>query len=137
MSFSLLTDFLSFNYKKRKKPKLEKKKTREGWHKTRFEGWQKDDLPPDAPLRIGVTHRPKECTARSKSGDILMVHYNATLWADPKGEKLFDSSIMREEPFVFQIGRKKMIEGWERGLLNMCTGEKRKLVVLAWWVRRV
>ena len=58
-----------------------------------------------------------------------MVHYNATLWSDPKGEKFFDSSIMREEPFVFQIGRKKMIEGWERGLLNMCVQEKRKLVV--------
>ena len=35
----------------------------------------------------------------------------------------------REEPFVFQIGRKLMIEGWEKGLLNMCVGEKRKLVV--------
>ena len=35
----------------------------------------------------------------------------------------------REEPFVFQIGRKQMIEGWEKGLLNMCVGEKRKLVV--------
>ena len=35
----------------------------------------------------------------------------------------------REEPFVFQIGRKQIIEGWEKGLLNMCVGEKRKLVV--------
>lgn len=35
----------------------------------------------------------------------------------------------REEPFVFQIGRQKMIEGWEKGLLDMCVGEKRKLVV--------
>ena len=39
------------------------------------------------------------------------------------------SSKHREEPFVFQIGRKQMIEGWEKGLLNMCVGEKRKLVV--------
>ena len=30
---------------------------------------------------------------------------------------------------MFQIGRKQMIEGWEKGLLNMCVGEKRKLVV--------
>lgn len=35
----------------------------------------------------------------------------------------------REEPFVFQIGRQQMIEGWEKGLLDMCVGEKRKLVV--------
>ncbi len=37
--------------------------------------------------------------------------------------------ILREEPFVFQIGRQQMIEGWEKGLLDMCVGEKRKLVV--------
>lgn len=30
---------------------------------------------------------------------------------------------------MFQIGRHQMIEGWEKGLLNMCVGEKRKLVV--------
>jgi FKBP-type peptidyl-prolyl cis-trans isomerase len=30
---------------------------------------------------------------------------------------------------VFQIGRQQMIEGWEKGLLDMCVGEKRKLVV--------
>lgn len=55
-----------------------------------------------------------------------MVHYNGTLFTDSKD---FDSSILREEPFVFQIGRQQMIEGWEKGLLNMCVGEKRKLVV--------
>ncbi len=30
---------------------------------------------------------------------------------------------------MFQIGRQQMIEGWEKGLLDMCVGEKRKLVV--------
>lgn len=39
------------------------------------------------------------------------------------------SSSTREEPFVFQIGKRQMNEGWERGLLNMCVGEKRRLVI--------
>jgi FKBP-type peptidyl-prolyl cis-trans isomerase 2 len=37
--------------------------------------------------------------------------------------------IIREEPFVFQIGMQQMNEGWEKGLLQMCIGEKRKLTV--------
>eukprot|EP00804_Cyclotella_cryptica_P029898 CCRYP_010806-RA/>CCRYP_010806-RA protein AED:0.45 eAED:0.45 QI:0/0/0/1/1/1/2/0/117 len=64
--------------------------------------------------------------ARSKPGDYLSVHYNGTLYSDGS---LFDSSILREEPFGFQIGKQQMNEGWEKGLLNMCVGEKRKLVV--------
>ena len=35
----------------------------------------------------------------------------------------------KANPSFPQIGRKLMIEGWEKGLLNMCVGEKRKLVV--------
>lgn len=63
---------------------------------------------------------------KSESGDYLSVHYNGTLFSDGKE---FDSSILREEPFVFQIGRQQMIEGFEKGLLKMCVGERRKLVV--------
>jgi FK506-binding protein 2 len=87
---------------------------------------QKWEWEPDAALRVGVKHRPKNCSTRSKTGDYLSVHYNGTLYSN--GD-LFDSSILREEPFVFQIGRKQMLEGFEKGLLNMCIGEKRKLVV--------
>jgi hypothetical protein len=47
---------------------------------------------------------------------------------------IFDMT-SREEPFVFQIGRQQMIEGWEKGLLDMCVGEKRKLVVPSDMVR--
>ena len=32
------------------------------------------------------------------------------------GERVFDSSILCEEPFVYQLGEKKMHEGFERGL---------------------
>nr|XP_058973669.1 peptidyl-prolyl cis-trans isomerase FKBP2-like [Pocillopora verrucosa] len=41
----------------------------------------------------------------------------------------FDSSIPRGEPFVFTLGVGQVIKGWDQGLLNMCEGEKRKLVI--------
>ena len=90
--------------------------------------WEREDLPADSSLRVGVKYRPKNCSTRSKSGDYLSVHYNGTLFSN---DDLFDSSILREEPFVFQVGRLKMNEGFEKGLLGMCVGEKRKLVVPA------
>ena len=104
----------------------QRKREKEGWRKTKDGTFVRLDLPPDDNLRVGVKYRPKECPLKTKNGDYLSVHYNGTLFSDGK---IFDSSILRQEPFVFQIGRKQMNEGWEKGLLNMCEGEKRKLVV--------
>lgn len=44
------------------------------------------------------------------------------------GEK-FDSSLDRGDPFVFTLGAGQVIKGWDQGLLGMCEGEKRKLVI--------
>ena len=41
----------------------------------------------------------------------------------------FDSSVDRNEPFKFQIGVGQVIKGWEEGVLGMCVGEKRRLLV--------
>ena len=41
----------------------------------------------------------------------------------------FDTSIPRGDPFVFTLGQGQVIRGWDRGLLGMCVGEVRKLVV--------
>ncbi|KAF5302686.1 hypothetical protein FQA39_LY10182 [Lamprigera yunnana] len=38
-------------------------------------------------------------------------------------------SIERNQPFSFQIGTGQVIKGWDQGLLDMCIGEKRKLVI--------
>ena len=37
--------------------------------------------------------------------------------------------VFRSEPFKFQIGVGQVIKGWEEGVLGMCVGEKRRLIV--------
>lgn len=61
----------------------------------------------------------------SKNDDNISVHYTGTL---ANGTK-FDSSIDRNEPFVFKLGQRDVIKGWDLGLLNMKVGEKRKLTI--------
>jgi FKBP-type peptidyl-prolyl cis-trans isomerase len=83
-------------------------------------------LPPDSPLRIGVTHRPETCPRKTKGGDRVSMHYAGTIYTTGKE---FDSSIGRDTPFEFTLGRGEVILGWDQGLMNMCEGEKRKLTI--------
>ncbi|EDQ88213.1 uncharacterized protein MONBRDRAFT_32876 [Monosiga brevicollis MX1] len=88
----------------------------------------KGNLASDAKLRIGVMHRvpEEECTRKTQNGDQLSMHY--TGWTREDG-KVFDSSVSRGSPFEFTIGKGMVIKGWERGLLNMCVGERRRLTI--------
>eukprot|EP00794_Sanderia_malayensis_P019966 gene19966-21921_t len=76
-------------------------------------------------LQIGVKKKVENCQRRSKKGDSLHMHYTGKL----EDGSQFDSSIPRGEPFVFTLGAGQVIKGWDQGLLNMCEGEKRKLVI--------
>ncbi|XP_026475475.1 peptidyl-prolyl cis-trans isomerase FKBP14-like [Ctenocephalides felis] len=42
---------------------------------------------------------------------------------------LFNFSFDRDQPFTFQLGSGQVIKGWDQGLVNMCVGERRKLVI--------
>ena len=57
---------------------------------------------------------------------LQQVHYEGRLFRDCAK---FDSSRDRGEPFEFTLGDNVVIKGWERGLLDMCKGERRKLIV--------
>lgn len=64
----------------------------------------------------------------------LAVHYTGWLY-DPsapnqRGAK-FDSSVDRGTPFIFPLGRGKVITGWDHGVLGMKVGGKRTLVIPA------
>ncbi|XP_050354908.1 peptidyl-prolyl cis-trans isomerase FKBP2 [Nymphalis io] len=81
----------------------------------------------DAPkkLQIGVKKRPAECPIKSRKGDLLHMHYTGIL--DDGTE--FDSSIPRGNPLTFTLGSGQVIKGWDQGLMGMCEGEQRKLVI--------
>ncbi|XP_076463857.1 peptidyl-prolyl cis-trans isomerase FKBP2-like [Babylonia areolata] len=78
-------------------------------------------------LQIGVKKRvdPAHCAVKSRKGDILHMHYTGKLEDGTE----FDSSVPRNQPFVFTLGSGQVIKGWDQGLLGMCEGEKRKLVI--------
>lgn len=63
--------------------------------------------------------------AEATLGSIIAVHYTGTL---PDGT-VFDSSIPRGEPFVFQLGAGQVISGWDQGVAGMKVGGKRTLVI--------
>merc|ERR1711910_41365 len=76
-------------------------------------------------LKVELISKPDSCDRVARNGDMLTMHYTGTL---EDGSK-FDSSVGRNEPFKFQIGVGQVIKGWEEGVLGMCIGEKRKLIV--------
>lgn len=62
-----------------------------------------------------------------EEGDTVAVHYTGQL---PNGQ-VFDSSIPRNQPFVFTVGGGQVIQGWELGLIGMKEGGKRRLLIPA------
>ncbi|XP_053305685.1 peptidyl-prolyl cis-trans isomerase FKBP2 [Spea bombifrons] len=76
-------------------------------------------------LQIGVKKRVENCPIKSRKGDTLHMHYTGKLEDGTE----FDSSIPRNQPFTFTLGTGQVIKGWDQGLLGMCEGEKRKLVI--------
>lgn len=63
--------------------------------------------------------------AVAKAGDTVSVHY--TGWLED-GTK-FDSSLDRNQPFVFTLGTGGVIQGWDEGVAGMQEGGKRRLTI--------
>ncbi len=62
-----------------------------------------------------------------QSGQTVTVNY--TGWLD-NGKK-FDSSLDRNQPFSFTLGKSQVIKGWDEGLATMKVGGKRRLIIPA------
>ncbi|MBA1443336.1 MAG: FKBP-type peptidyl-prolyl cis-trans isomerase [Chromatiales bacterium] len=58
-------------------------------------------------------------------GQTVSVHYTGWLTDGSK----FDSSVDRNEPFSFSLGRRMVIRGWDEGVAGMKVGGKRKLTI--------
>jgi peptidylprolyl isomerase len=62
-----------------------------------------------------------------QSGQTVTVNY--TGWLD-NGKK-FDSSVDRNQPFSFTLGKGQVIKGWDEGVASMKVGGKRRLIIPA------
>jgi len=62
-------------------------------------------------------------------GQTCEVHYTGWLWQDGKKGDKFDSSVDRNAPFKFQVGRGMVIKGWDEGVSTMKVGGKRSLLI--------
>jgi len=63
--------------------------------------------------------------ATATPGQSVSVHYTGWL---TNGQK-FDSSVDRNDPFEFNLGRGQVIPGWDQGVAGMQVGGKRKLTI--------
>lgn len=59
------------------------------------------------------------------AGKRLTVHYIGTF----EDGRMFDSSYTRDAPFLFTLGARQVIQGWDEGLVGMRVGGKRRLTI--------
>ncbi len=86
---------------------------------------QKQPAPPPSPAgKLEITDVTVGKGPEVKNGDTISVHYTGTLRDGSK----FDSSRDRNAPFDFQVGG-RVIDGWNKGVIGMKPGGKRKLVI--------
>lgn len=81
----------------------------------------------ETPTGLGYVDILEGTGDRPKAGDQVKVHYTGWLRSGQK----FDSSRDRGQPFVFSIGRGRVIKGWDEGVGTMRVGGKRKLIIPA------
>ena len=66
------------------------------------------------------------------TGKSVTVHYTGWIYeentADHHGDK-FDSSVDRGEPYTFQLGVTRVIQGWQQGVPGMRVGGRRTLII--------
>jgi hypothetical protein len=82
-------------------------------------------MPPAGAGTLEKTDLKVGTGAEAKTGDTVKVHYTGTLTDGTK----FDSSLDRNEPFEFTLGKHMVIDGWDQGVPGMKVGGKRKLVI--------
>ena len=68
----------------------------------------------------------------AENGQIAVVHYTGWLYDETaknnRGYK-FDSSVDRDQYFSFMLGARRVIQGWDRGVVGMKVGETRELTI--------
>lgn len=79
-----------------------------------------------APSDLQVTDLVEGDGTEAASGRTAVVHYVGVAYST--GEE-FDASWNRGEPFAFPLGAGNVIAGWDRGVVGMKVGGRRRLVI--------
>jgi peptidylprolyl isomerase len=78
---------------------------------------------------LQITDTVEGTGATPKTGQTCVMHYTGWLYTNGIKGKKFDSSVDRNEPFEFPIGRGRVIKGWDEGVATMKVGGKRTLII--------
>lgn len=79
-------------------------------------------------VKIDVLKRGEDCTKKAEDGDMLTAEFHGFLEST---KEPFESSADNGKPSSFKLGHGYMIKGLERGLQNICVGEKRRIHIPA------
>ncbi|KAM7387345.1 hypothetical protein PAMA_009796 [Pampus argenteus] len=82
--------------------------------------WNTEDT-----VQIRTLRKPPSCNRTAVSSDFVRYHYNGTLLS---GEA-FDSSYSRKATYDTYLGQGDLIKGLDEGLLGMCVGERRVIII--------
>jgi peptidylprolyl isomerase len=74
-------------------------------------------------LKYKITHHGNG--EHAKIGDVVVLHYTGKL---ENGEK-FDSSYDRNKPFEFELGKGRVIKGWDEGVALLQIGDKATFII--------
>ena len=80
----------------------------------------------DIPFELGIEDIVVGTGAEATKGSKVTVHYVGVAFRT--GEE-FDASWNRGEPFVFPLGKGRVIPGWDAGVEGMRVGGRRKLTI--------
>lgn len=82
-----------------------------------------DTLTTESGLKYIVTNKGKG--KKPAMGNRVTVHYTGKLTDGTK----FDSSVDRNQPFSFMLGKKQVISGWDEGIGLLNIGDKAVLII--------
>ena len=82
--------------------------------------------PPDPNAKLEIKDLVVGKGAEAKAGDTVKVHYVGTL---TNGDEFDASKKHGTEPFTFELGKGRVIKGWDEGVAGMKEGGKRKLTI--------
>mmetsp|Transcript_52648 Transcript_52648/g.104538 ORF Transcript_52648/g.104538 Transcript_52648/m.104538 type:complete len:157 (+) Transcript_52648:46-516(+) len=83
-------------------------------------------------MDVVVHKKPSSCSVKAGRGDLVHVHYTGYLKSTGK---IYETSREQNDPYVFKLGtcntkgKPECLKGFEKGVLGMCAGEKRKVTL--------